>query len=148
MAARQPIVRETSICSTAMELSIPHSIPAAFRVRVISEMVFSSCPLKGGALTVTDYFEMADQSEENGADKDLGSGGTVVLPDQTDASGKVWHLAVGAAKRQTLYLVNRDSMGKFNPAGKTLVLQEMPSFFPVRCIPRLRISTVLSITAA
>ena len=90
---------------------------------------FLKLSAQGGALTVTDYFEMADQSEENGADKDLGSGGTVVLPDQTDASGKVWHLAVAAGKASDFYLVNRDSMGKFNPA-KDAVLQEMPSFFP------------------
>jgi outer membrane protein assembly factor BamB len=51
-----------------------------------------------------------------------------VLPDQTDASGKVWHLAVGAGKDATLYVVNRDAMGKFNPSGD-VIYQELSQFF-------------------
>jgi hypothetical protein len=47
-------------------------------------------------------------------DVDLGSGGIMLLPDQTDAGGVVRHLAVGAGKDGNLYVVNRDSMGKFN----------------------------------
>jgi hypothetical protein len=90
---------------------------------------FLKLSVKNGALAVSDYFEMANQQEENDADRDLGSGGTVVLPDQTDASGKVWHLAVGAGKDSTLYLVNRDSMGKFNPTSNAIA-QELPAFFP------------------
>ena len=109
---------------------------------------FLKLSAQGGALTVTDYFEMADQSEENGTDKDLGSGGTVVLPDQTDASGKVWHLAVAAGKASDFYLVNRDSMGKFNPAKDAELPGNAFIFSRSGVSPRLRISTVLSITAA
>ena len=64
-------------------------------------------------LAVADYFEMADQASENGADTDLGSGGALVLPDLTDGSGNTVHLAVGAGKDAIIYVVNRDSMGKF-----------------------------------
>lgn len=66
-------------------------------------------------LTVADYFEMSNQSSENSTDEDLGSGGVLVLPDVTDSSGNTRHLAVGAGKDGNIYVVNRDSMGKFNP---------------------------------
>jgi outer membrane protein assembly factor BamB len=68
-----------------------------------------------GGLSVTDYFEPYNTLAESNADQDLGSGGALVLPDVTDASGQVRHLAVGAGKDANIYVVNRDSMGKFNP---------------------------------
>jgi hypothetical protein len=71
-------------------------------------------------LTVVDYFEMSDQSAENSTDEDLGSGGASVLPDLTDSSGRTRHLAVGAGKDAKIYLVDRDSMGKFNPASNNI----------------------------
>jgi outer membrane protein assembly factor BamB len=67
-----------------------------------------------GGLKVADYFEMDNQQSENDGDVDLGSGGAMVLPDLKDGSGQTWHLAVGAGKDGNLYVVNRDSMGKFN----------------------------------
>jgi hypothetical protein len=50
-----------------------------------------------------------------------------LLPDITDASGKVRHLAVGAGKDQVIYVVNRDSMGKFNPSNDNAIYQELPN---------------------
>jgi hypothetical protein len=70
-----------------------------------------------GGLAVADYFEMANQSNENSTDEDLGSGGALVIPDLTDTGGAVHHLAVGAGKDTNIYVVNRDSLGKFTPAG-------------------------------
>lgn len=67
-------------------------------------------------LAVADYFEMFNQGQENGSDTDLGSGGALVLPDFTDSSGQVRHLAVGAGKDQNIYVVDRDSMGKYDPS--------------------------------
>jgi outer membrane protein assembly factor BamB len=67
-----------------------------------------------GKLSVADYFEMFNQSSENGSDEDLGSGGALVLPDLTDSAGQTRHLAVGAGKDSNIYVVDRDSMGKFN----------------------------------
>ena len=66
-------------------------------------------------LAVADYFEMSNQLSENDSDEDLGSGGALVLPDFTDSSGNTRHLAVGAGKDGNIYVVDRDSMGKFNP---------------------------------
>ena len=48
-----------------------------------------------GKLAVADYFEMYNGPSESGEDLDLGSGGPLLLPDQTDANGKVFHLIVG-----------------------------------------------------
>jgi hypothetical protein len=90
---------------------------------------FLKLSTQSGALAVADYFETVDQEEENDTDDDLGSGGALVLPDLTDASGKVWHLAVGAGKDANLYLVNRDSMGKFNSSADAIP-QKVSSFFP------------------
>ncbi|MFZ0593300.1 MAG: hypothetical protein WAM39_22780 [Bryobacteraceae bacterium] len=80
----------------------------------------------GRTLVVADYFTMFDVVKENAADGDLGSGGPMVLPDMTDASGKIRRLAVGAGKDLNLYLVNRDAMGKFNPRGNQNIYQELP----------------------
>jgi hypothetical protein len=79
-------------------------------------------------LAVADYFEMKNQSSENAIDEDLGSGGALVLPDLVDASGETRHLAVGAGKDNCIYLVDRDSMGKFDAAANH-VYQEISAAF-------------------
>ncbi|HTS07446.1 MAG TPA: pyrrolo-quinoline quinone [Candidatus Eisenbacteria bacterium] len=66
-------------------------------------------------LAVADYFEMMNGESETAADMDLGSGGAMLLPDLTDSIGNTRHLAVGAGKDSNIYVVDRDSMGKFNP---------------------------------
>jgi hypothetical protein len=68
----------------------------------------------GGTLTVADYFTLYNAVSESSADEDLGSGGILLLPDVTDSGGVVRHLAVGAGKDGNLYVVSRDSLGKFN----------------------------------
>jgi len=67
-----------------------------------------------GKLAVADYFQTYNTVMESSEDEDLGSGGEVLLPDQTDAAGAVHHLIVGAGKDSNIYLANRDNMGKFN----------------------------------
>jgi hypothetical protein len=66
------------------------------------------------ALQVNDYFEPSNTVVESSQDLDLGSGGVLVLPDVTDINGNVQHLAIGGGKTRVLYVVNRDSMGKFD----------------------------------
>jgi len=82
-----------------------------------------------GGLAIADYFEMANGLEESGTDTDLGSGGTIVLPDLIDGSGHTLHLVVGAGKDSNLYLVNRDSMGKFSPNNNN-IYQELAGALP------------------
>lgn len=81
-----------------------------------------------GKLAVADYFEMDNQASENGSDTDLGSSGAMLLPDIT-SGGQTLHLAVGAGKDGNLYVVNRDSMGKFNPSNNNSVYQEFSGIF-------------------
>ena len=80
----------------------------------------------GGSLTVADYFAMFNEVAESNADTDLGSGGAMLLPDVTDSGGTTRHLMVGAGKDGNLYVVNRDSMGKFNPNNNNQIWQELP----------------------
>lgn len=70
--------------------------------------------LSAQTLNVVDYFTPYNQAQEAAADTDLGSGGTLVLPNMTAASGEIVHLAVGAGKDGNIYLVNRNRMGKIN----------------------------------
>lgn len=76
-------------------------------------------------LRVADYFNMFDTISESEKDKDLGSGGVIVLPPMKDANGKARHLAVGAGKNQSIYLVDRTNMGKFNPNDNDAIYQEI-----------------------
>ncbi len=82
-----------------------------------------------GGLAVADYFEMDNQQQENDQDTDLGSGGAILLPPIKDSSGVIWNLAAGAGKDSNLYLVNRNSMGKFNPTSNN-IYQELPGALP------------------
>ncbi|KAH0431584.1 hypothetical protein KCU90_g5756, partial [Aureobasidium melanogenum] len=76
--------------------------------------------LSTGNLQVTDYFAMDNVVAEANADNDFGSGGVMLLPDQTTASGVVKHLAVAAGKDNLIYVVDRDSMGKFSPTANNI----------------------------
>jgi hypothetical protein len=65
-------------------------------------------------LTLLDYFTPLNTVAESNVDQDLGSGGPLLLPDVTDASGKTRHLAVGSGKDAMIYVLDRDDMGKFS----------------------------------
>jgi len=86
---------------------------------------FVKLTLSGHTLAVADYFAMSNAVAESDADTDLGSGGTLLLPDVTDANGVVRHLMVGAGKDHNMYVVNRDAMGKFSAASNN-IWQELP----------------------
>jgi hypothetical protein len=91
---------------------------------------FIKLSVTGGKLAVADYFTMYNTTSESDGDVDLGSGGALVLPDLTDAGGQVQHLAIGAGKDSNIYLVNRDNMGKFNPANDSAIYQELDGALP------------------
>jgi Immunoglobulin I-set domain len=65
-------------------------------------------------LKVLDYFTMFNEIAESNGDLDLGSGGGMLLPDLMDSTNTVRHLMVGAGKDGNIYVVDRDSMGRFN----------------------------------
>jgi hypothetical protein len=79
----------------------------------------------GGSLSVADYFTMYNEVAESAADHDLGSGGEMLLPDLTDSTNTVRHLVIGAGKDGNIYVVNRDSMGKFNSSGNSQIWQQL-----------------------
>lgn len=80
-------------------------------------------------LAVTDYFEMDNGVSESDSDTDLGSGGALLLPAMKDSLGATWDLAVGAGKDSNLYIVNRNSMGKFNSSSNK-IYQELAGVLP------------------
>ena len=80
-------------------------------------------------LQVTDYFDMDNTVAESKGDVDLGSGGAMLLPDQTDSTGVVRQLAVGAGKDGHLYVVNRSNMGKFSMSNNA-IWEDMPGALP------------------
>ena len=85
----------------------------------------------GNQLAVADYFETYDGIQQSNVDSDLGSGGAMVLPDLKDGAGNTMHLAVGAGKDQNIYVVNRDSMGKYDPDhDNDNVYQELAGVLP------------------
>ncbi|MEP6883457.1 MAG: pyrrolo-quinoline quinone [Gammaproteobacteria bacterium] len=84
----------------------------------------------GGTLSVADYFTMFDEVAESNADQDLGSGGAMLLPDLMDATSTVRHLVVGAGKDGNIYVINRDSMGKFHAADNSQIWQELSAALP------------------
>jgi len=92
-----------------------------------------------GGLKLADYFTPHNTVSESNADQDFGSGGGIVLMDVQDAGGTTRHLSVGAGKDSLIYVVDRDSLGKFN-ASTDQIYQEisgqlggavfsMPAFF-------------------
>ncbi len=87
---------------------------------------FMKVSTTGNVLAAADFFAAYNLQSESDADQDLGSGGAMLLPDQTDASGATRHLAVGAGKDTNIYVVDRDNMGKFN-ASINNAYQELPN---------------------
>ena len=78
-------------------------------------------------LAVADYFKSVADGNSNTVD--LSSGGALLLPDLTDGTGRIWHLALAAGKDTNLYLVDRDAMGKFNSTSNN-IRQEIDGIFP------------------
>jgi hypothetical protein len=76
------------------------------------------------SLRLTDYFTPFNAEDLDRAEKDLGSGGPVLLPDQP---GPHPHLAVIAGKSGTVFLVDRDHMGKYHPGNDSHAVQAVPN---------------------
>ncbi len=67
--------------------------------------------LQGNNYAVNDYFTPYDEDNLDKNDKDVASGGVLLLPDQ---SGQHVHELVAAGKEGTIYVIDRDNMGHFN----------------------------------
>lgn len=80
------------------------------------------CALAAAGCPVVDYFTPFDQATLEANDGDLGSGGLLLLPDQL---GSHPHLAVQGGKEGTVYLVDRDDLGHFNPTSNSQIVQTL-----------------------
>lgn len=78
--------------------------------------------LGSSGLMVADYFTPYNQLTLEDNDEDLGSGGALLLPDQP---GSYPHEAIGAGKQGSIYLLNRDNMGHYNPDNNSQIVQEI-----------------------
>ncbi len=81
--------------------------------------------LKPGAhgIALADYFTPYNQAKMAESDLDLGSAGVMLLPQQT---GRFSNLAVTSGKNGHIYLLNRDSLGRYNERrGNPQVMQEI-----------------------
>jgi hypothetical protein len=72
---------------------------------------------------------MSSTLTESTGDKDLGSGGVMVLPDLTASGGATKQLVVAAGKDRTMYVADRTNMGKFN-ASSDQIYQELVGALP------------------
>ncbi len=79
--------------------------------------------LTSGVPTITDEFTPADQATLDQYDGDQGSAGVLILPTQT--TGSYPHLLVQAGKSGSVFVLNRDNLGGYNPGGDQVV-QELP----------------------
>ena len=66
--------------------------------------------LDGSSLAIRDYFTPHDQDRISNADSDVGSSGPTLLPDQP---GPHRHLLLQPTKDSTIYVIDRDKMGKY-----------------------------------
>src|SRR5215475_11241709 len=74
--------------------------------------------LDGSSLAIRDYFTPHDQERISKADTDVGSSGPTLLPDQP---GPHRHLLLQPTKDSTIYVIDRDNMGKYHPDSDALV---------------------------
>ena len=79
--------------------------------------------------TVLDYFAPSNEGTLDSGNFDLGSGGVLLLPDQ---SGPHPHEMVSAGKGSNvpIYLVDRDNMGHYNPSNNNQIVQSITGVFP------------------
>lgn len=76
--------------------------------------------LDPSGLSILDYFTPFNQAQLNDEDLDLGSSGPTLLPDQP---GPHPHLLLQPTKGGTIYVLDRDRMGKFEPKRNAIVQQ-------------------------
>jgi len=74
-------------------------------------------------LAVKDYFTPFDQEDRNRTDRDLGSGGPLLVPAQPGSTAR---LLIAAGKGGELFVLNRERMGRFRIGGNRHAMQTVP----------------------
>jgi uncharacterized repeat protein (TIGR03806 family) len=85
---------------------------------------FMKLSTTGNRLAVADFFTPFNQVKMQAADADFGSGGPVLLPDEVGSADHP-HLIVGGDKSSTMYLADRDNMGRYNPTNNHQLVQQV-----------------------
>ena len=88
----------------------------------LGESIIKLSTMKG--LSVTDYFTPFNNVELSETELDLGSSGALLLPEGTGSPAHP-HLLVSGSKQGRVYLVDRDSMGHFQPEADTQIVQSI-----------------------
>jgi hypothetical protein len=87
---------------------------------------FVKLNLLSGQLVAEDYWTMDNTTSESSKDEDLGSGGVILLPQLTNAAGQTVQLGTGAGKDGTVYVFDRNNMGKFDAQNNSTLYQQIP----------------------
>src|ERR1700691_1025105 len=88
------------------------------------ESIVKLGPPANGTFPVEDYFAPYDQATLDSLDKDISSSGLVLI--EQPASAPAQHLIISGGKLGSIYVLNRDNLGGFNPTGDTQIIQELP----------------------
>jgi hypothetical protein len=78
--------------------------------------------LSTSGLAVGDYFTPYNELSLGNNDEDVGSGGTLLLPDQP---GPYPHELIQVGKEGSIYVVNRDNMGHYNSQNNSQIIQNL-----------------------
>jgi hypothetical protein len=89
-----------------------NSDPSGTTYDGVSNLQESVVKLSPDLGTVLDLFTPSNWAALDKSDVDFGSGGLMVLPDQ---SGTIPHFAVAAGKTGSMYLMNEDNLGGYSP---------------------------------
>jgi len=91
------------------------------------DAILKLAPPGAGTFVVSSFFSPLDQSNLEGGDVDLGSGGLVLLPDLP--GGAQAHLLAQAGKDGRVWIADRTALGGFT-AGSNNVVQELDNAVP------------------
>lgn len=75
-------------------------------------------------LTLVDWFTPYNQLDLNLRDIDVGSAGQIVVPDSAGSAAHP-HLLIAGSKAGTIYLLDRDNLGHFNPVSDSQIVQSV-----------------------
>ncbi len=75
-------------------------------------------------LALADYFTPYNQDALNTGDIDVGSAGLFIVPDSAGSTAHP-HLLLGGSKANTIYLLDRDNLGKYNTNSDSQIVQEL-----------------------
>ena len=88
-------------------------------MQMISTTTVRVCLKLSPDLDVLDYFTPFNHVAQSTMDLDLGSGGVLIVPDQT--SGPFLHELIVCGKPTPIYVLNRDQLGGINSSSDSII---------------------------